>query len=50
MKISDSFQNLAMDAGAVVSIWRYPVKSMQGEQIGATAMTNSGVLGDRAYS
>jgi uncharacterized protein YcbX len=36
--------------GSVVELWRYPVKSMQGEQIQATAITERGVLGDRAYA
>lgn len=37
-------------AGSVVSLWRYPVKSMQGEAIDTTAMTERGILGDRAYA
>ena len=36
--------------GSVVSMWRYPVKSMQGEQVHEAAMTERGVLGDRAYA
>lgn len=37
-------------AGAVVSLWRYPVKSMQGEEINSTFVTERGLLGDRAYA
>lgn len=36
--------------GSVVSLWRYPVKSMQGEEVGTTAMLERGILGDRAYA
>src|SRR4051794_22433498 len=34
----------------VTSIWRYPVKSMMGEEMNACYMTDMGVLGDRAYA
>jgi uncharacterized protein len=34
----------------VVAIWRYPVKSMMGEELNATEVTERGVLGDRAYA
>lgn len=33
-----------------VALWRYPVKSMQGEESHAIEMTERGVLGDRAYA
>lgn len=36
--------------GSVVSLWRYPVKSMMGEELNATGITERGVLGDRAYA
>lgn len=36
--------------GAVVALWRYPVKSMMGEELNASEVTNRGVLGDRAYA
>jgi uncharacterized protein len=36
--------------GSVVSLWRYPVKSMLGEELNATQMTEKGLLGDRAYA
>lgn len=31
------------------SIWRYPVKSMMGEELNACEITDKGLLGDRAY-
>lgn len=37
-------------AGLIVSVWRYPVKSMMGEELNAAEVTQSGLLGDRAYA
>lgn len=34
----------------VVSLWRYPVKSMMGEELNAADLTEHGLLGDRAYA
>ena len=36
--------------GHVVSLWRYPVKSMMGEELNASHVTERGLLGDRAYA
>jgi uncharacterized protein len=36
--------------GSVVSLWRYPVKSMMGEELNAAAVDERGLLGDRAYA
>ena len=36
--------------GSVASLWRYPVKSMLGEELTATEVTERGLLGDRAYA
>jgi uncharacterized protein YcbX len=36
--------------GRVAAIWRYPVKSMLGEELSATEVTDQGLLGDRAYA
>jgi uncharacterized protein YcbX len=36
--------------GSVVSLWRYPVKSMMGEELNASEVTESGIHGDRAYA
>jgi MOSC domain-containing protein len=38
------------EVGAVMSLWRYPVKSLMGEELNATAITERGLLGDRAYA
>jgi uncharacterized protein len=36
--------------GTVVSVWRYPVKSMLGEELDASYVTERGLVGDRAYA
>ena len=36
--------------GSVVALWRYPVKSMMGEELNATEITRRGLRGDRAYA
>ena len=36
--------------GFVASLWRYPVKSMMGEQLADAYFTESGMLGDRSYA
>ena len=38
------------DVGSVVSLWRYPVKSMMGEEMGTSEVTERGLLGDRSYA
>ena len=34
---------------SVSTLWRYPIKSMMGEELNASAITALGVLGDRAF-
>ena len=36
--------------GSIVSLWRYPVKSMLGEELNAVEVTKRGLLGDRGYA
>jgi uncharacterized protein len=36
--------------GSVAELWRFPVKSMKGEQLQEVTVTEQGVLGDRAYA
>ncbi len=38
------------DLGTVGSLWRYPVKSMMGEELNAAEVTERGLKGDRAYA
>jgi uncharacterized protein YcbX len=34
----------------ITELWRYPVKSMQGERVDAVEVTERGVVGDRAFA
>lgn len=36
--------------GSVVSLWRYPVKSMLGEEVPTAQVGETGLFGDRAYA
>jgi uncharacterized protein YcbX len=36
--------------GSIVSLWRYPVKSMLGEELNAADVTKGGLVADRAYA
>ena len=39
-----------MSDNTVLALWRYPVKSMQGEEINSSFVTERGLFGDRAYA
>ena len=36
--------------GTVAALWRYPVKSMMGEELNSAEITVNGVLGDRSFA
>ncbi len=36
--------------GSVAALWRFPVKSMRGEQLEEVEVTGQGLVGDRAYA
>jgi uncharacterized protein YcbX len=36
--------------GSVAALWRYPVKSMRGEELDSAEVTDRGLLGDRAHA
>ena len=38
------------EIGRVISLWRYPVKSMLGEELNSAQIADFGLLGDRAYA
>jgi uncharacterized protein len=40
----------AAEAGSVVGLWRYPVKSMLGEELNAAELTERGLVGDRQFA
>jgi uncharacterized protein YcbX len=43
-------QTTTATIGTVVSIWRYPVKSMLGEELNSSYVTERGLAGDRSYA
>jgi uncharacterized protein len=40
----------AVQGTSVVALWRYPVKSMMGEELNAAEVTERGLLGDRRFA
>jgi uncharacterized protein YcbX len=38
------------EGGSVVALWRYPVKSMMGEELNASEVTARGLVGDRQFA
>jgi uncharacterized protein len=40
----------AVRVGSVSALWRYPVKSMMGEELNASDVTDVGLLGDRHFA
>src|SRR5215212_11274530 len=39
-----------IEAGSVVALWRYLVKSMMGEELNSSQVTDRGLLGDRQFA
>src|SRR3954452_3216545 len=39
-----------VETGSVVGLWRYPVKSMMGEELNASEVTERGLVGDRRFA
>ena len=39
-----------MTVGTVAKLWRYPVKSMLGEELSSADVTDHGIVGDRAWA
>jgi hypothetical protein len=39
-----------VEAGSVAALWRYPVKSMMGEELNAAEVTERGLVGDRQFA
>jgi uncharacterized protein YcbX len=40
----------ATEVGTIVGLWRYPVKSMMGEELNAAEITERGLVGDRQFA
>jgi len=43
-------QSRQVQVGSVVALWRYPVKSMMGEELNSSEVTGRGLLGDRQFA
>jgi len=41
---------MSAEMGMIATLWRYPVKSMRGEELATAELTPYGLLGDRAYA
>ena len=39
-----------LHVGSVAALWRYPVKSMMGEELNSSEVTGRGLLGDRQFA
>jgi len=39
-----------VQVGLVAALWRYPVKSMMGEELNSSGITDRGLLGDRQFA
>src|SRR5437763_15795010 len=50
MQADPSHSGSADAEGLVVGLWRYPVKSMLGEEVNATEVTDRGLVGDRQFA
>src|SRR5436190_14439108 len=42
--------NSSEPVGTIEALWRFPVKSMLGEELDAVDLSESGFVGDRAYA
>src|SRR3954447_24682628 len=42
--------NSSDPVGTIRALWRFPVKSMQGEELDAADLSEGGIVGDRAYA
>src|SRR5437763_3710517 len=42
--------NSSEPVGTIEALWRFPVKSMLGEELEAVDLSEGGVVGDRAYA
>ena len=50
MQTDSSPSSGSVEVGSVAALWRYPVKSMMGEELNASEVTDRGLLGDRQFA
>lgn len=50
MPVFSGYMTTVGTESAVATLWRYPVKSMQGEELNAADVTGTGLLGDRQFA
>jgi uncharacterized protein YcbX len=49
MQTDNAKKEARVPVGSVVSLWRYPIKSMMGEELNSSCMSERGLVGDRSY-
>jgi uncharacterized protein YcbX len=47
---SSGYLQVGSQVGSVAALWRYPVKSMMGEELNSSDITERGLLGDRQFA
>src|SRR5512132_3491265 len=50
MQTDSSPSSRPVQVGSVAALWRYPVKSMMGEELNSSQVTDRGLLGDRQFA
>ena len=50
MQTDSSLSSGPLQVGSVAALWRYPAKSMMGEELNSSEITDRGVLGDRQFA
>src|SRR5256886_12685789 len=50
MQTDSSPSSGSLQVGSVAALWRYPVKSMMGEELNSSQVTDRGLLGDRQFA
>ena len=50
MQTDSSPSSGSVQVGSVAALWRYPVKSMMGEELDSSEVTDRGLLGDRQFA
>jgi hypothetical protein len=50
MQMEPPSASAQLRSASPVGLWRYPVKSMMGEELNASEITDRGLLGDRQFA